>query len=178
MEDFATKVAELRATYVAQNTDYPPCKVSDRIWLGSMWDANDVDWLRSTGITHVINCAQTNDRFERVTARAAGIRGAIVLDADDAPDYPILCLHSKAVKVYMNQVLKEPDTKVLIHCMAGVNRSAALVLAYMSDHEDPEVRRSKFLHIYEHVLKQRPIILINDSFYEQLVQWLIGDSVV
>lgn len=178
MEDFVTKVANIKARYVAQNTDYPPCKVTDRIWLGSMWDANDVDWLRRTGITHVINCAQKNDRFDRVTVQAVGIRGSIVLDADDAPDYPILSLHSKAVKVYMNQVLAESDTKILIHCMAGVNRSAALVLAYMSDHEDLEVRRAKFLHIYEHVLKQRPIILINDSFYEQLVQWLTSDFVV
>ena len=174
MESFARLAAELRAKYVAQQYDYPPCKVTERIWLGSMWDANDVDWLRRTGITHVVNCAQPNDRFERVTAQAAGIRGVLVLDAEDAPDYPILHLHSNAVKTFMNHVLAEPDTKVLIHCMAGVNRSAALVLAYMSYHEDLEVRRSKFLHIYEHVLKQRPIILINDSFYEQLVQWANG----
>ena len=164
----------MRAKYVAQNTDYPPCKVTDRIWLGSMWDANDVDWLRRTGITHVVNCAQPNDRFERVTCREAGIRGVIVLDADDAPDYPILQLHSRAVKTFMDHVLAEPDAKVLIHCMAGVNRSAALVLAYTSYHEDIEVRRAKFLHIYEHVLKQRPIILINDSFYDQLIQWAYG----
>jgi predicted protein tyrosine phosphatase len=174
MESFATKVADIKARYVAQNTDYPPCKVTDRIWLRSMWDANDVDWLRRTGITHVVNCAQPNDRFERVTARAAGIRGVLVLDADDAPDYPILQLHSRAVKTFLDRVLSEPDAKVLIHCMAGVNRSAALVLAYAAYHEDIEVQRSKFLHIFEHVLKQRPIILINDSFYEQLVQWAYG----
>lgn len=176
MEAFATKVADLRAKYVPQNTDYPPCKVTERIWLGSMWDANDVDWLRRTGITHVVNCAEKNDRFERVTCREAGIRGTLVLEADDVPDYPILQLHSNVVKTFMNHVLAEPGTKVLIHCMAGVNRSATLVLAYMSYHEDLEVRRSKFLHIYEHVLKQRPIILINDSFYEQLVEWAYGDS--
>ena len=176
MEAFATKVAEIRVKYVAQTIDYPPCKVTERIWLGSMWDANDVDWLRRTGITHVVNCAQPNDRFERVTCREAGIRGALVLDADDEPDYPILRLHNKTVKTFMDRVLAEPDTKVLIHCMAGVNRSAALILAYMSYHEDLDVQRSKFLHIYEHVLKQRPIILLNDGFYEQLVQW--ADSIL
>ena len=176
MELFGAQVARIRAKYSATCTNYPPCKVTNRIWLGSMWDANDVHWLQTEGITHVLNCAHKNDRFERVTIKDAGIREALVLGADDDPDYPILLLHRQQVKAFLDRALEEPDSKVLIHCMAGVNRSAALILAYMSYDQDIEVRRSKFLHIYEHIMKQRPIILINDGFYDQLVQWANGDS--
>ena len=162
-----------------------PTHVTDRLWLGSSFDAIDVEFLRGEGITHVVNCADRLPRFESNTAQDADLRSWIVLDADDDRDYMILARHLRAVTEFIDAALSAPDAKVLVHCRAGVNRSATLILAYVAQryaslHRTDSLlpfaassvsRLEGFTRVFEHVMSLRPMILSNDGFYKQLIEW-------
>jgi len=170
------RIASARARHTHVLTFQEPTRVTDRLWLGSCYDATDVEFLRGEGITHVVNCADRLPRFETYTVKDSDLRAWIVLNADDDPDYPILERHLDSVTEFIDTALLEPDSKVLVHCRAGVNRSATLVLAYaalVGSRGDTRAvgRLEAFANVFEHVMERRPMILSNEGFYKQLVIW-------
>ncbi len=54
----------------------------------------------------------------------------------------------------------------LVHCVAGVSRSAALCMAYLVRH-----RGLSLLRAYEQVRQARPCVRPNRGFAVQLMQW-------
>ena len=55
------------------------------------------------------------------------------------------------------------NEKVLVHCMAGASRSAAIVIAYLM-----WSKKWKFEQAFNYVKLKRPIICPNDGFLKQL----------
>ena len=170
------RIAAARALHTHRLVFQEPTRVADRLWLGSSYDAKDIEFLRGEGITHVVNCADPLPLFETYTVRDAGLRAWIVLNADDDPDYPILERHLDIVTDFLDAALLAPDSKVLVHCRAGVNRSATLLLAYatlVGSRGDTRTvgRLEAFASVFEHVMERRPMILSNEGFYKQLVIW-------
>ena len=151
----------------------PPCLVTPRLWLGSSNDATDVEWLNEHHITHVINCAEAIPNYAKSIVGNTKIRKVWVLDAMDDPDYPILETHLANVDQYLREAYYDPDGRALIHCRAGMNRSPALAIA-TSVNLSPSpasTRLSRFAMFYEYVAKQRPFVLENEGFYQQLLKW-------
>jgi len=167
------RIAAARALHTHRLTFQEPTHITDRLWLGSCFDAKDIEFLRGEGITHVVNCADPLPLFETYTVKDAGLRAWIVLGAEDDPAYPILERHLTAVTEFIDAALLEPDAKVLVHCRAGVNRSSTLLLAYAALRCIPQAsgRLEAFATVFEHVMERRPMILSNDGFYTQLVEW-------
>jgi len=63
---------------------------------------------------------------------------------------------------------------VLIHCMAGINRSATLVLAYVAQKQTMDGGKTlleRFADVFESVMEVRPIILMNRGFFYSLIRW-------
>ena len=56
--------------------------------------------------------------------------------------------------------------RVLVHCNMGVNRSGALCVAYIMDH-----KQITLLQTIRLVKFERPIILCNEGFQKQLIQF-------
>ena len=82
--------------------------------------------------------------------------------SQDDETYPIMD-HFEDVFTFIEDA-RVADGKCLIHCMAGVNRSGALAVAYVMVHRDiSPVAATKL------VLKARGMILSNGSFVEQLI---------
>ena len=155
----------------------PPTRVTPRIWLGSREDARNVEFLRENSITHVVNCAQSLAGFVSRVVPEASIKSHIVLDAHDDERYPILERHLDAVTQFMDTVLADPESTVLIHCMAGINRSATLVLAYVAQKQtmDGKTLLERFADVFESVMEMRPIILMNRGFFYSLIRWAQTD---
>ncbi|KJH41981.1 dual specificity phosphatase, catalytic domain protein [Dictyocaulus viviparus] len=76
------------------------------------------------------------------------------------------------IQEYFDQVadkikaVKDRGGKTLVHCMAGVSRSASLVMIYLVKHERMTLRQA-----YHYVRSARPVIRPNVGFWKQMVDF-------
>ncbi|KAK6057671.1 dual specificity phosphatase, catalytic domain protein [Cooperia oncophora] len=76
------------------------------------------------------------------------------------------------IQDYFDQVadkikaVKDRGGKTLVHCMAGVSRSASLVMIYLVKHERMTLRQA-----YHYVRSARPVIRPNVGFWKQMVDF-------
>ena len=95
-----------------------------RIWLGNRKAAHDTDFLRTQKISMVINC--TKD-IEFSSAPGVQIRMRVPVDDNlQAPEIQNMARWSPEI-VYKVVHAWNQGHVILIHCYAGVQRSAAVV---------------------------------------------------
>ena len=176
--DINERINEIRKRHTGELIFHPPSVVvPDTLWIGSMWDARNVEWLQETGITHVVNCASALASYQKNIIPYTNIQKIIVLDTDDNESFSILGKPFEETIAFCNQAFAEnPNSKVLFHCMAGVNRSAALVMAYATIGQFPRAsnlpKGERFVQVYESLMCVRSNILTNRGFFEQLRTWI------
>lgn len=114
--------------------------------------------LRKNKITHILTMA-------------AGIRPLYkkefkykVVNIMDLPTQNILAHFDKAIE-FINKAVTSGG-RVLVHCFAGVSRSASTVIAYFM-----ATRKMTFTEAYDYVKKKRPIIFPNFGFQRQLQEF-------
>jgi len=95
----------------------------------------------------------------------SGVTSYMEIDADDVPGYPILMLHYGQAKRFFDEA-RETGGRALVHCELGVNRSAALAVAYLV-----ETERVTLTQAVRQVRIDRPNVLCNDGFRRQLVRF-------
>jgi dual specificity MAP kinase phosphatase len=94
-------------------------KITDRIWLGSKFDAGDRSLLEKEGVTHILNCALDLHPLlgpnEGFSTYHIGLRDG----SNERAPYI-------AAMLILNHIVSEGH-KVLVHCHMGVSRSAFVV---------------------------------------------------
>uniref|UniRef100_A0A8C3AHV6 Dual specificity protein phosphatase n=1 Tax=Cyclopterus lumpus TaxID=8103 RepID=A0A8C3AHV6_CYCLU len=129
------------------------------VYIGDEKTALERPGLRDLGITHVLNAAEGKwnnvltgaDYYTDVDIQYFGV------EADDKPTFNISQYFCSAA-----QFIHEALNKVLVHCVMGRSRSAALVLAYLMMKHSLTV-----VDAIEHV-RQRRCVLPNHGFLKQL----------
>ncbi|KAI6207572.1 hypothetical protein M3Y96_00023200 [Aphelenchoides besseyi] len=116
------------------------------------------DRLKEKKITCVINV--TN---EEPSAYMPGI-DYLKIRIDDNP-YAHLDHYFDMVADKINAI-RERGGRTLVHCMAGVSRSASLCIVYLIKYE-----RMTLLQAYHYVKAARPIIRPNVGFFKQMVEY-------
>ena len=140
-------------------------RILDDIWLGDGLSAMDMEYLKKNEISCIINCAEnntlTNRDFYRGEWRYKGI------NIEDSYGYDILDNHLDEFLEFMDECIGAKQ-KVLVHCVAGINRSATLLIAYL-------VLRNKMdlVDAIRFCFNKRPIILTNVSFVKQLIKYFV-----
>ncbi|XP_037940375.1 dual specificity protein phosphatase 18-like [Teleopsis dalmanni] len=86
------------------------------------------------------------------------------INASDRPDVD-LAAHFDEVADMIEEV-RQLGGKSLVHCVAGVSRSASLCIAYLIKHASMSLREA-----YLHVKSIRPQIRPNTGFFQQLRQY-------
>jgi len=61
---------------------------------------------------------------------------------------------------------KEPESRVLVHCAAGISRSSTVVIAYLMQSHNMSLKMA-----YEHVYCRRNTIRPNPGFFNQLMEF-------
>jgi len=140
--------------------DPSPALLAPGLYLGSMAHASDVPLMKRLGLTHVLDCA---DREPIEAYDAAGVEH-LLLGAQDNTSYPLLKTHSAQAAAFLRPAL-DGGGAVLIHCEQGINRSAAIAIAFLL-----EWRMEPLLDVVAHAFAARPIILQNQGFVTQLVE--------
>ena len=112
--------------------------------------------LRSKGITLVINCT-----LEVSEIHSQDIKSYRILIGDRP--HCNLGVHFEKIANLIHKEARQGG-KTLVHCVAGVSRSASLCIAYLMKHHGMSLRKA-----YYHVKTQRPVIHPNVGFFRQLL---------
>jgi protein-tyrosine phosphatase len=135
--------------------------VSGFMWLGSGRDADNVEHLRSLGVTHVLNV--TSEWKE-----APGLaQHKVVLQRVPIKDFVTesMAQHLEQAFAFIDEARNGgTESRLLVHCVIGKSRSATVVLAYLMARERMTLRQA-----YDHVRSKREI-RPNDGFFSE-VEW-------
>lgn len=123
--------------------------------LASQDAAHDMDTLRRYKVSHVLNVAYgvSNLFPEELLYRTVQIL--------DLPETDILSFLEECSS-FIDQARKQ-DGVVLVHCNAGVSRSASIVIGYLMLRE-----KLSFEDAYSQIKCARPSVRPNPGFYQQL----------
>ena len=134
--------------------------ITPSLHVGVRPSAEDVPALKDKGITHVVSCLEdpapstTQLQSEGFTTLAITIRDG--MDQDIAAFFPKMF-------AFASQAHDDPSHKMLVHCEAGVSRSATLATAWLMKSE-----RLTFLEAFTRLKDKRQRVLPNIGFASQL----------
>ncbi|XP_053550069.1 dual specificity protein phosphatase 12 [Bombina bombina] len=129
--------------------------VLPRLYLGSISDAADIPRLQEAGITHVL----TIDSEELMQIDTFHTKYVHLLD-DSSADL-LSCLPE--CLLFVKQALEVSGSSVLVHCHAGVSRSAAVVAAYLMN-----TNKLTLEDAYAKLQTLKADVKINEEFVNQL----------
>jgi len=130
-------------------------QIFDHLFLGSEWNASNLEELERNGIGHILNVTREIDNFFPGQFDYLNVR---VYD-DEATE---LLKHWDRTFKYIRRAF-ESGSKVLVHCKMGVSRSASVVIAYAMKVKDWDLTEA-----LQHVKDKRGCVKPNVSFMQQL----------
>ncbi|XP_066893793.1 protein phosphatase Slingshot homolog 3 isoform X4 [Kogia breviceps] len=130
-------------------------RIFPHLYLGSEWNAANLEELQRNRVTHILNTAREIDNFypERFT-----YHNVRLWDEESAQLLP----HWKETHRFV-EAARAQGTRVLVHCKMGVSRSAATVIAYAMKQYGWSLEQA-----LRHVQELRPIARPNPGFLRQL----------
>lgn len=134
--------------------------ITDDLYLGARPEPAQLEAVEQAGITHVVSCLREDRRPEMAFLQASfdtlfiPMRDGV--HEDIASAFPLFF-------DYVRGAQERGPAKVLIHCEAGVSRSATLTIALLMQRA-----HKRFFETYCDVRAQRQAVLPNIGFASQL----------
>ncbi|XP_020623515.1 uncharacterized protein LOC110061038, partial [Orbicella faveolata] len=133
-------------------------KIFDHVYLGSEWNASNLEELKENGVGYILNITREIDNFFPGTFHYHNIR---VYDLDETE-----LLHHWDNTYRFIQRAKNAGSKVLVHCRMGISRSASTVIAYgMKEYGWSLGDTMKY------VKARRSVVQPNAGFWKQLITY-------
>nr|XP_040052622.1 protein phosphatase Slingshot homolog 1 isoform X2 [Gasterosteus aculeatus aculeatus] len=132
--------------------------IFDHVYLGSEWNASNLEELRESGVGYILNVTREIDNFFQGTFSYHNIR---VYD-EDATD--LLAYWNETYNFIVKA--KKNSSKCLVHCKMGVSRSASTVIAYAMKEFGWSLEKA-----YNFVKQKRSITRPNAGFMRQLAEY-------
>ncbi|KAI8052528.1 dual specificity phosphatase 12 [Syncephalis plumigaleata] len=130
-------------------------KVYHQLYISDYETAQNISKLRETGITHVVRCLVDVD--EEQCHDGITYLNIEIQDVEQAN----LLQHLPSTCNFIQEALTR-NQSVLVHCQAGVSRSAAVVIAYIMKMEQLSYEQALI-----YVQKTRASVLPNTGFRDQ-----------
>ena len=137
--------------------DYKPAEFLPGICLGSQWNTHDEKFSHLATVMDDPSIVYSSPESRKV------------FYARDDDNTDIMALFPQ-VRDYLDECIKT-GKPTLIHCHAGINRSATLATAYYCYKTGKTL-----LDAIAHMVSLRPIILRNESFLAQLTIWAVENG--
>ncbi|CAD5210217.1 unnamed protein product [Bursaphelenchus okinawaensis] len=146
------------ASSSSENEPSGPTEILDFMFLGSQEDALDRNFISKLPIQKVINISEKCPRSDLILNDE---RHFLRIPVNDTYDAKLSPFFEKAYEFIEDA--RRSNQKVLVHCLAGISRSATLAIAYV-------MRRNKLTaeDAYKFVQTRRPSISPNFNFMGQL----------
>ncbi|XP_055080161.1 protein phosphatase Slingshot homolog 1 isoform X2 [Periophthalmus magnuspinnatus] len=132
--------------------------IFDHVYLGSEWNASNLEELKETGVGYILNVTREIDNFFPGTFNYHNVR---VYDEDSTD----LLAHWNDTYNFIVKA-KKNHSKCLVHCKMGVSRSASTVIAYAMKEYGWSLEKS-----YNFVKQKRSITRPNAGFMKQLAEY-------
>lgn len=156
LADQRKKMEKMKRLEVARRKMLELNQVEDNLYISSIVPARNTSLLERFHITHIVDISNVDLGKELCNDRKYFI---IKLTDDElAPiqDY------FEQVCDWIDKATKQGD-RVLVHCVAGCSRSAALVMAYLIKKYQITVNEA-----LQRLCQKRPVVGPNDGFIKQL----------
>jgi len=135
--------------------------ITDRIAIGSRRDAMDLELIISNGIGAVLNLAYDLDISYFDFFHEKEYQFPVEYQKVGLIDGPGNKLTSIIAAVFILDQLLERHNKVLVHCHAGVSRSASVVAIYLS-----QKKQIPFEDVVDFIKQKRPEVNPGLQFIE------------
>ncbi|CAL1573065.1 unnamed protein product [Knipowitschia caucasica] len=135
-----------------------PTEIFDHVFLGSEWNASNLEELQNGGVQYILNVTREIDNFFPGLFEYHNIR---VYD-EEATD--LLAYWNDTYKFIARA--KKAGSKCLVHCKMGISRSAATVIAYAMKEYGWDLNKA-----FDYVKERRTVTKPNPSFMRQLEEY-------
>lgn len=135
-------------------------EILPRLYLGDIHTATNKEEIARLGITDMITI---EIKPLQAADLAQCVKRYLFINVMDHSKQDILS-HLETSYEFIDSALKGPGNKVYVHCVAGISRSASLVIAYVM-----KSRSMSYAEAYEMVSEKRRIVDPNEGFARQLV---------
>jgi len=144
----------------------PSMILKEGLFLSSYTVAEDIKVIKTLNIKNIINVTRREPKFtDRDKFNGSmELPTYLNIEADDVWDED-LYQHFEKTCEFIHAALSRKEN-VLVHCMAGVSRSASVVIAYLIKHTG-----RRFSEALEYTRSNRRIVCPNAGFSEQLQKW-------
>jgi protein-tyrosine phosphatase len=131
-------------------------KIFDQLYLGSKFEASNLEWLQKNYVTHIVNCAI------ELPAYFVNSFSYLNLKLDDVPSQTIYHVLEKSFNFIIDAISK--GGTVFVHCAAGISRSVSIIIYFIM-----KSKEITFHKAFEFVKSKRPIANPNQGFVMQLI---------
>ena len=148
-------------------TQKPSCILDDgegkfKLYLGNIRHATDVPVIQELGIMFVLNTAYSERDVNKDIYGPQ--RNFLGVSMDDDCTYDISKDFIQCIEFI--KTAKKEQKPILIHCMAGVSRSATVTIAYIMQQHKMSLKDAASF-----VFEKRPIIFPNVGFIRHLMEF-------
>lgn len=134
-------------------------EILPRLYLGDIFTIRNRDEFAKLGITHIITIDLEALRINDSAVR----QKQLFINAMDHTRQDILS-HFNRASEFIETALSELENKVYVHCVAGISRSASIVIAFVM-----KSRKITFMEAFNLVHEKRQVVKPNEGFIQQLV---------
>eukprot|EP00727_Mastigamoeba_balamuthi_P010096 m51a1_g5709 putative leucine rich repeat and phosphatase domain containing protein (379) ;mRNA; f:1080716-1081940 len=131
------------------------------VYVGCAASTRDAEELRRLGITHILSVGVAPQTSPEDLEKFQTLR----LTLADIPSEDITSLLDGAIEFISSAVTA--GNRCLVHCVAGMSRSAAVAVAWVAVH-----RRIGYDKAHDQARASRPAICINLGFEAQVRKWV------
>lgn len=134
-----------------------PYLIEENIFQNGYINPNDIELLKSIGITHLLNLHYEYPFLDELIKAGFIIKQIFLLDPA-----PITDEEANEITDFIHNSIKDPEHKIYVHCDAGFNRSPTVIwLYYLSIGYSEEEATKRIISGHKNLVVPDPFIISN-----------------